>query len=626
MHCDTKATRQDVYRLQTQISLICNLLLVLIFCSGFAVSCSAKNTSDITPSTVLIASKWFRNQQGIKTGLLRSYNMPGDKAAWTYDQAVGIIALLAVGDVEAATRCADAMLRLRDAKYRAWADGYDSASLEVKAKPIAVGPNAWMGLALLKLFQTTKDQRYLSAAAEVGEFILKQQVRLTDPRNGSIPGGYDQSGHPFKWTSTEHNADSVAFLATLAEATGQERYCNAAIKTAEWLHREMWDAEAGCYHPGYSNNEKPIISEFPERLDSQTWTILALHAASQTKCGKEIPNLMYNGLSWIDQYLCTVSYEGRKLVGFSKITLGSRTTLSFWAEGTAGYTLAARLIGHNRENVKPTLDSLRRLQRPNGSVPYSVGVSFPEVTKQFSPTDLLVAHFEAHPNCLFGQIGVYGDGEPNWDAITKVKFTKPYSWYYEPGKPGYNGDNVHSGLQSFRLVNAGPMCSSKTRKWASLGIDLGPIMNNKTKPLDVSDYQYLTFWAKTDNKDGAIVKVLFRDAEAKGYMPQATVSTVPPKLNNSWGRYTVNLKEVRRQVNLTKLVHIGFGFGKDAGNPPGTVVYVDDVAFAGFKGENKKASYVPMPSVFPQHWPYGSVAATGWLIFVELNLNPFALN
>ncbi|GAH87931.1 unnamed protein product, partial [marine sediment metagenome] len=211
---------------------------------------------------------------------------------------------------------------------------------------------------------------------------------------------------------------------------------------------------------------------------------------------------------------------------------------------------------------------------------------------------------------------------------TKVGFKKPYSGYYEPGKPGYNKDNVHSGLQSFRLVNAGSMCASKNKNWASFSMNLGPAINDsgKTKPLDVSDYQYLIFWAKTDNKDGAMVKVLFRDVEAKSYLPQATVSMVPPELNNSWRQYTVNLSKLRRQVNLTKLVHIGFGFGKDAGNPPGTVIYLDDVAFSGFKGEIKKVSHVPMPSVFPQHWPYGSVAATGWLIFVELNLNPFALN
>ena len=588
---------------------------------------SAKTLSRANSSSVVKAHNWLNSQQNPKTDLLCSYDTLGDNMAWTYDQAVGIIALLVVGDEKAATRCANTMLKIRDSQYRAWADGYDSASLEVKAKPIAVGPNAWMGLALLKLYRTTKNEKYLSAAGAVGEFILKQQVRSTGPGNGSIPGGYDEEGKAFKWTSTEHNADSVAFLAALAEATGQERYCNAAIKAAKWLDQEMWDADVGCYRPGYSDNKTPTLSEFPERLDSQTWTILALHAATQTKCGTKIADLIHSGLGWIDQHLCTVSYKGKDLIGFSKITLEDRATPSFWSEGTAGYTLAARLIGHNKKNTKLTLGSLRSLQRPDGSVPYSVGVSFPDVTKQFGASHLLVAHFEAHPNCLFGQVGVYGDGEPDWRAITKAGFKKPYSWYYEPGKPGYNKDNVRSGLQSFRLVNAGSMCASKNKNWASFGMNLGPAINDsgKTKPLDISDYQYLIFWAKTDNIAGARLKVLFRDADTKSYLPQATVSTVPSELDNNWRKYTVDFSKVRKQVNLRKLVHIGLAFGKDVGNTPGTIIYIDDIAFAGSDKKTTVFDSAEMPAVFPQHWPYGSVVATAWFIFAEWDINPFAL-
>jgi uncharacterized protein YyaL (SSP411 family) len=302
----------DAQKCRSQQQIIANIILFsffLVVIEGAQSITTAKTLSSPVSSRITEAKQWLKNQQDINTGLFRSYDMPGDSAAWTYDQAVGIMALLAVKNEEAAKCCADAMLKIRDNQYHVWADGYDSASLEVKAKPIAVGPNAWMGLALLKLYQTTKNEKYLSAATEVGEFILKQQVSSPGPRSGSISGGYDQSGNPFQWTSTEHNVDSIAFLSALSEATSQERYCNAAIRTAEWLDREMWDAEAGCYNPGYSDNKKPTISKFPERLDSQTWTILALQAASQTKCGRKIAaDLMHNGLSWIDQYLCTVSY------------------------------------------------------------------------------------------------------------------------------------------------------------------------------------------------------------------------------------------------------------------------------------------------------------------------------
>jgi len=40
-------------------------------------------------SCVEKASEWLRGQQNEGTGLLRSYNTPGDRMAWTYDQAAG---------------------------------------------------------------------------------------------------------------------------------------------------------------------------------------------------------------------------------------------------------------------------------------------------------------------------------------------------------------------------------------------------------------------------------------------------------------------------------------------------------------------------------------------------------
>jgi len=31
------------------------------------------------------------------------------------------------------------------------------------------------------------------------------------------------------------------------------------------------------------------------------------------------------------------------------------------------------------------------------------------------------------------------------------------------------------------------------------------------------------------------------------------------------------------------------------------------------------------PEVYPQNWPFGSVAATVWFMFAELGANPFAV-
>ncbi len=193
---------------------------------------SADKDQDITRRAI----KWVKNQQNPETALFRSYDMPGDLTAWTYDQAIAIIALTVTGDIENATRCANAMLNLRDRQHHAWPDGYNSQTKQVIVKPIAVGPNAWMGLALLRLYHSTDNVEYLSAVERVAEFMLELQVK-SGPAAGSLPGGYDQSAKPFNWTSTEHNIDFIALMAGLCRVTGKAAYGQAAISAATWLDR-----------------------------------------------------------------------------------------------------------------------------------------------------------------------------------------------------------------------------------------------------------------------------------------------------------------------------------------------------------------------------------------------------
>jgi hypothetical protein len=86
----------------------------------------------------------------------------------------------------------------------------------------------------------------------------------------------------------------------------------------------------------------------------------------------------------------------------------------------------------------------------------------------------------------------------------------------------------------------------------------------------------------------------------------------------------VPLFSVPAHVDVASLVHVGFEFGSKVGNTRGTVIYVDDVALTRTPSVVGNGPDIPMPAVFPQHWPFGSVAGTAWLIFVELDINPFA--
>ncbi|MBE3123202.1 MAG: hypothetical protein IMZ65_00175, partial [Planctomycetes bacterium] len=557
------------------------------------------------PPSVVRGLQWIRRQQNLKTGLFTSYDMPGDTTAWTYDQALAIKALLAGGgqtDALAAVRCAEAMLSIRDPSHHAWSDAYSAVGLkrkvqvevvrgdyvrwrwraagDVRARPRGVGPNAWMGLALLDLYGRTVAEPglagggrpspadYLAAAEQIADFIISLQLRMgvslpdgsapREPRTeGAIVGGYDEEGKLFTWVSTEHCVDSIAFFAALAKATGKPEYRAAAVLTARWFRREMWDEEAGCYFPGYESALDGTASTYRERLDGQTWSALALHAAAQDPDWPEGDDLRAeNGLPWIDRFLCTgVEYKNGRFVGFPKVTgeppagpAGARHPVppspwpGVWTEGTAGAILAARRGGRAPGELSEMVRSLRDLQQGRGGVLYSVGESHTDVMRVFSAQDLPVATFEAHPDCLFGNVGIYGKGEPDWEAVKKAKprgeaRVPPFSWYYEPSTPGYEeGVGTHSGRQGFRIVNGGPGClqkkdaDGKPLDWSSLGIDLGPRVDaegNATDdpeaaitPLDASAYWGFQFWARTEDARGARLAVGFRDARAKTAVPQ----------------------------------------------------------------------------------------------------------
>jgi len=188
--------------------------------------------------------------------------------------------------------------------------------------------------------------------------------------------------------------------------------------------------------------------------------------------------------------------------------------------------------------------------------------------------DLVVASFESLPNNLGGEIGVYGSLETDWQD-TKT----PFTWYYTFSTAGYDPKNVHGGKQSFRLVNG--MGTKPEETWGSVGIDLGPVIDEKSTPekiksADVSNYSYLTFWLRGE-KGGEHLEVLFRDANSTTYEPQVKYKV--PDATTEWQEVVIPLDRLSKSVDLKTLVHIGFAFGNDVGNERGAIAYIDDIVF-----------------------------------------------
>jgi len=187
----------------------------------------------------------------------------------------------------------------------------------------------------------------------------------------------------------------------------------------------------------------------------------------------------------------------------------------------------------------------------------------------------IIADFEGWPNNLGGEVGVYGALEPDWDDITTV----PYSWVYEPITPGYDLVNVHSGKQSFRLVNG--LGLKPELAWGSFAMDLGPtvdltVIPKKVESFDVSGYKYLIFWVKGE-KGGEKMEFLIRDMHALNYMPQ--VKHKLPDATAEWQKIVLLLEEFKGQIDLSAIDNIGLAFGRDVGNLKGEIIYIDDFMF-----------------------------------------------
>jgi hypothetical protein len=191
------------------------------------------------------------------------------------------------------------------------------------------------------------------------------------------------------------------------------------------------------------------------------------------------------------------------------------------------------------------------------------------------PETVVVCDFEALPNNLGGEIGVYGDGEPDWS-----KTKAPHSWIYEPSSPGgYDVKNVHAGQNSFQLIN-GEKGTHNT--WASFSCNLGPTLDKNKSPievqsLNVSSYQRLVFWVK-GLRGGEKFNVIFRDSHAPDYMPQVRVTPLVEGATKNWTKIEVPFSKVSWGIDLKNVVNIGIEFGNNVGNRIGTTLFIDDVA------------------------------------------------
>ncbi len=236
--------------------------------------------------------------------------------AFTYDNALALIAFTALGDQQRATLLADALVyaqahdryytdgRLRNA-YQAgdlvlwpgwWPnDRVGTARMPGVWDPVeevwhedagfvgsGTGNLAWAMIALLGYYETWGGEQYLSAAIDLGNWI---ELHTHDERgDGGYTGGYvgwEPDPDPQLWKSTEHNIDLYVAFERLYQITGDEVWHERA-EHARVFVEAMWNEEDGYFWTGTFEDGIAVRPE-PVPLDAQTWSLLAFGPNERTE-------------------------------------------------------------------------------------------------------------------------------------------------------------------------------------------------------------------------------------------------------------------------------------------------------------------------------------------------------
>ena len=296
--------------------------------------------------------------------------------AFTYDNAVAIQAYLAVGgaaNLERAKVLGNGLIYAQSTNFPIndgrFAQGYfvnvpapdgSGAYITPAAFPFyfytsAVGDQAWAGMALAQLYRRTHDQKYLTAALSVANWIVDNTYNTLGAGGytfGTIIDPENQSEPSTNGKSTEHNIDTYAFFSMLAELTRDGNAGNGSSWKSLAEHalvfvHAMYNPADGYFYTG-TLGDQITVNTYPVPEDCQTWSYLAL----LDKHYKQTIDWALDNLEATD----TAASPDSSLTGSESITglvfdTASLVTTAYdpdavWLEGTSHTvaTLNARII------------------------------------------------------------------------------------------------------------------------------------------------------------------------------------------------------------------------------------------------------------------------------------------
>ena len=350
--------------------------------------------------------RFMVSYETIKSG--NAFDAVERNASFVYDNAVALIALIGAGDLDRARAIADAMLYAQ-ANDRFFTDGrvrnayqggdlilppgwlpnnkagtvrmpgwYDAGRTQWFEDESQVSTNtgnvAWTMLALLDFYETTHEQKYLTAVDKLGSWVINN---TWDKRGkGGFTGGFDgwengavagssgvcASGEFLHgqckrlYKSSEHNIDLYSCFSRLYLIESSPRWLQAA-QHAKAFFLTMWDKDEGKFWTG-TEEDGVTTSTGVIPVDIQAWSIEALG-------GEAGPYL--RALNYVETHHKTSLGYGFKQDG-GNTQCGDKT----WFEGTA-QVAEAYLLSGNSAKWKSILYDIHHAQFKTGAVPATDG-------------------------------------------------------------------------------------------------------------------------------------------------------------------------------------------------------------------------------------------------------------
>ena len=311
--------------------------------------------------------------------------------SYSYDMAMTVLALAYAGKTEQAEIVTDALLFAleNDRKFsvteRGVRNGYASGSpvsfpgwyAETGKAPFAklagtfdlaeniwkedfysdshaTGNNAWVLLAFLKMYDTTRDHKYLDAAFRLATYLQT----LKDDVNGGFTGGwdgFDNAQTKATYVSTEHNIDLYSAFMQLGnivkknDETVAESYYAAAEHAKNFVFK-MYHAEEGFFYTGTMNDGISINNTiYP--LDANTWAIQSFYNEPGFDAEKV---MLYIENNFRDP-----------ASGFYKFS--DKTPTGYWTEGSYQKIVSDHVLGHT-DKYQTQLGQLNAEAKPDGSI------------------------------------------------------------------------------------------------------------------------------------------------------------------------------------------------------------------------------------------------------------------